>query len=126
MDNQELLQKIPAYLSKHLEIYENIHKDLDVNDQHSMHYMRSSPENNASHLQQFVDVSSEFAETISRLKESFTELYNRYNPDHETEKKAPVDDKEKPKISNFDMFVSEHCKNSAKSQLTAIGEPVCD
>lgn len=127
MDNQELLQKIPAYLSKHLEIYENIHKDIDVNDQHSMHYMRASPENNASHLQQFVDVSSEFAETISRLKESFTELYNRYNLDHDDEKKkVPVDDKEKPRISNFDMFVSEHCKNSAKIQLGAIGEPLCE
>ena len=61
MDNQELLQKIPSYLSKHLEIYENIHKDLDASDQNSIHYMRASPENNASHLQQFIDVSSEFA-----------------------------------------------------------------
>ena len=36
-----------------------------------------------------------------------------------------MEDKEKPRISNFDMFVSEHCKKSAETQLHDIGEPIC-
>ncbi len=45
-DNSELLQKLPEILSKHVEIYENIHKDIDASDHNSNLHFRSTHDNN--------------------------------------------------------------------------------
>lgn len=109
IDNQELLQKLPLCLSKHIETYENIHKDIDSSDHHPMAHYRNSQDNNESYLQQFINISTEFVDTVSRLKNNFTVLSNRHGAHQNGAQQPSQGDKDKPRITNFEMFVSEHC-----------------
>jgi hypothetical protein len=77
---------------------------------------------NESYLQQFINISTEFVDTVARLKNNFTVLGSRYG-DARSVVEKPDADKDRPRISNFDMFVSEHTENSAKAQLRDTCEP---
>lgn len=122
-DNSELLRKLPECLSKHIEVYENIHKDIDSYDQHSMGSFRASQHNGDSYLQQFVNISAEFVNTISRLKNNFILLSNRYSNPQQPER-FDENTTERKSINNFELLVSEHCERSAKDLLNNACQPL--
>lgn len=105
-DDNELLQKLPECLSKHIEIYENIHKDIDSYDHLSISHFRHTNENNESYTKQLVSISTEFVNTVSRLKNNYITLTARYAAHKDARERAAEVNQEKQKVSNFDLFVS--------------------
>ena len=55
-ENSELLKKLPNILGDHLKIYENLHRDLDNNEHHPMHY-RNKEESGEANVQELANVS---------------------------------------------------------------------
>jgi hypothetical protein len=82
-----------------------------------MHH-RTKEEAPEASIQQLANASHEFVETLLTLKGNFTELQNRHvrgNP--QLAHSQGISQERGSNLANFDLFVSEHCANSAKQEL---------
>lgn len=105
-ENKELLQRAPECLSKHIEIYENIHKDIDPNDHHhSSPHFRTIQDNSESFTKQLINASAEFVDIIANLKNNFIKLTDNLP--------ASPSPSSSTSLSNFSIFVSEHTESTA-------------
>ena len=82
-ENRELLEKLPACLAKHIEIYESYHRDILNGSPNSSRHSDNQGDNTLP----FTTVSNEFVDTIVRLKNNFTELSSRYDGTHSREER---------------------------------------